>query len=134
MHNLPTKVATHFLHNSDVIRNSQKKSPTYFGYFCETICCQELVKTPNLVTILDTANRVNLPRIIRIVESQNRNCSNESQKFDRLESSVTRFGEISLLWHNFISLWAIFGIVLAFGKHLNQLWKFYMLLGKFSLL
>ena len=25
--------------------------------------------------------------------------------------SVTRFGEISPLWHNFISLWAIFGIV-----------------------
>ena len=39
---------------------------------------------------------------------------------------VTRFGEISPLWQNFKSLWAIFLMVhLLFCKILVQLWHFY---------
>ena len=39
---------------------------------------------------------------------------------------VTRFGEISPLWQNFKSLWAIFLMVhLLFCKVLVQLWHFY---------
>ena len=40
--------------------------------------------------------------------------------------SVTRFGEISPLWQNYKSLWAIFWMAyLVFGKPLYQLWHFY---------
>ena len=38
------KVATHFLHNSDIIIKSPKSHQNIWATFCETICCQELVK------------------------------------------------------------------------------------------
>ena len=41
--------------------------------------------------------------------------------------SVTRFGEISPLCHNFKSFWAIFWMVyLVFGKFFYPLWHFYI--------
>ena len=43
-----------------------------------------------------------------------------------LFSSVTGFGQISPLWPNFISLWAICWMAyLVYGKLLYQLWHFY---------
>ena len=44
---------------------------------------------------------------------------------------VTRFGEISPLWHNYKSIGQIFKGYLAFGKMLILLWQNVILLGKY---
>ena len=65
-----------------------------------------------------------------------RGCINFFQKSRLLApTSVTRFGEIATLWQNFKSLWAFFCTVyLIFDKLLYQLWHFYAIGHKSSLL
>ena len=51
-----------------------------------------------------------------------------------MRSSVTRFGEISPLWHNFKSLWLFLRVNFVLGKILNLIGQIFMMFDEFSLL
>ena len=54
--NFGQKVATHFLHNSGIIRNSPKSHQNIWTTFVRQIVAKKLKKSPNLVTLTPWEN------------------------------------------------------------------------------
>ena len=64
----------------------------------------------------------------------NKVLSDQIDKNHFLSTSVTRLGEILSLWQNIKYLAVFWRVYLVLGKTFNLLWRFVMLMGKFTLL